>query len=174
MAGARITPEGLLEIGEQFGEMGRRARMPEPLLRSQGVRSEFEQASHRRFRRGLRRAQRSWVLEKARTGRSTRTMVSTGAALIALTRHAGPAKNAVVFSAFNGEVRFGVRRGRSDLYYIQVHASGYKTTRGRGRARRVVLLDKTARENVATRVLVYVQSGDMHPVSSGGRVRSYV
>lgn len=159
---SRLTVEGLDEAHGDVGDIGNRARRPEPAFRAPGTREDLQRSSARRFRRGLRRAQRSWILEKRRTGRSTRTMHSTGAAMLALTRNTGPARSAIVFNAFNAELRWGVQRGRSDLYYIQVHASGYTTSRGRGRpARRVVVVDKVAREAIAQRTVTYVTTGSL-------------
>lgn len=156
---ARLKVEGVSEHVVELGRIGDRARRPEPALRARQTREDLQDASRKRFRRGLRRASRAWILEKQRRGLSTRTMHATGAAMLALTNNSGPARGAVTFNAFNAELRWGVKRGRSDLFYIQVHAGGYTTKKGRQAPRRVVVIDKPARESIAERVVTYVHTG---------------
>ncbi len=135
-----------LELTSDRAERGR-------LLSGNEVRREFEQSSRRRFSRGLRQSGKAWRLAKQRRGLSSRPMQATGDAFAALTRHSGPKAGAVIFKPTQGGVEFGVARGRGSLYYLEVHAKGYDSSKGRVKPRRVVVLDKPARENVAEIVL---------------------
>jgi len=147
-----IRSEGLkeaartLELTSDRAERGR-------LLSGNEVRSQFEESSRRRFGRGLRQSGKAWRLEKQRRGLSSRPMQATGDAFAALTRHSGPKASAIIFKATNGGVEFGVARGRGSLYYLEAHAKGYSSSKGRVKPRRVVVLSKQARENIAVIVL---------------------
>jgi hypothetical protein len=164
MAGRRLKvtlgTDGIVSAAERRAAVGIRGQRPEPALRAEATRGDLQEAAGRRFRRGLRRStNRAWTLEKQRRGMSTRVMHATGESMLAVTRRVGPRARAIVFSAFNRELRWGVRRGRSSLYHLQVHASGYRTTRGRVPPRRVVVLDKKSKESIAERVVTYVETG---------------
>ncbi len=159
MIRGRLTVDGFKEITSDLGEEGTRARRPEAALRSSGMRREFEHAVGRRYSRRLTRNTTGWTIEKAKRGLDTRAMRATGDAEAALTRGTGPLASEVVFKADRSSISFGVRRGRSGLYYMNALARGYPTSHGRRRATRVVVIDKLLRENAATIVLRYVDSG---------------
>jgi hypothetical protein len=161
MIRARLSVEGFALASRELSVKGERARRVDVVLGSHRVRREFEEASQRRFKRGLPRAKRGWTIEKQRRGLDSRSMRATGAAEAALTRGAGPLGREVIFEANRGVVRFGVHRGRTGLYYLNALARGYPTTHGRVRPRRVVFIDKLVRENVTAYVLRYVDSGGM-------------
>lgn len=157
---SRLKVEGVAELRAEWSAVGERARTLEVPLRDRATRKDLEAASARRFKRGLRRASsRAWTLEKARRGLDARVMRASGAAELALTKGQGEGAGALTFTAYNGELRWGVKRGRSSLFYLQVHAAGYSSKRGRVPARRVVVIDKTAREAISERVLTYVHHG---------------
>lgn len=147
---ANITSDGLKEAEQQLGKLVVRDRN---LLHHQEVRDEIETSTQRRFNRGVRRAGRAWRVEKARRGLSQEPMRATGQAFRALTTGTGPRASAVQFKRVYGGVVFGVKPGRSDLHYMQVHASGYSSRGGRVKPRRVVVVDKVANANIAAFVL---------------------
>lgn len=150
---ASIRVEGLKEVIATTGGMANAANRPERVLRSRPVRRELEQAAERRFRRGIRAASRGWTTEKQRRGLDSRRFRATGAAFDAVTRGRGPAARAIIFEGARGGVRFGVRPGRSDLYYLQAHATGYQAGGRRMPKRRVVVIDKAARDGIARLLL---------------------
>lgn len=147
---AIIKSEGLKAIEAQLGKMAVRDRA---LLDDPVVRRELEHSAARRFQRGIRQAKRTWRLEKRARGLRDRPLQATGDAFRALTAGTGPKANAVQFKRTYGGVVFGVKPGRSDLYYMQAHHRGYQSTHGRVAPRRAVVIDKQARENIAGFVL---------------------
>lgn len=160
---ARLDVQGFREARTRIDAVGVRARAARPALTSPYTRRDFEQSSGRRFARGLRRDQQDWVVEKARRGLSTSTMEASGDAKEAIVHGKGRRAGDIEFTGNNVEVRFGVKRGRSGLYYLQVHDKGYRTSRGATPKRRVVLMDKKARERISQRVETYVAEGRVHP-----------
>lgn len=142
----------LKEVADDVGKLAFRARSRE-LLHNDDVRGALRASSARRFMRGLRQAGRQWRIVKRRRGLQDRPMRATGDAFIAITRGAGRKASAVEFTATTEGVRFGVKRGRSELNYVQVHARGYESSSGPVRPRRVVLVDRQAREGAARIVL---------------------
>lgn len=150
----RITlkTDGLKEAEQRIGKLVVRSQS-RTLLDNPRVLLEFRASSARRFARGLRQAGRRWRLEKRRRGLIDRPMRASGDAHAALTRGSGPRARAVIFRATGDGVRFGVLPGRSELWYLQALARGYKTSHGRVTPRRVVVLDRVAKERVAHLVL---------------------
>lgn len=156
----RLTVEGIADAGAEFTAMGKRARRPEPALRAQATRRDLQAAAGRRFRRGLRRDTPETILRKRRRGLSTRTLVATGAAEAAIVHNREPAASSVTFQAWDAELRWGLR-GRNALYYMVVHARGYTSGGRRVPARRVIVVDRPARESVAGRVVRYVSEASL-------------
>lgn len=134
-----LAGQGVIEAERAF-------RRPE-------VRRELEQSAARRFERGVRQAGPAWRLEKQRRGLDNRPMRATGHAFQAIVHGSGPAASAVMFKPSKGGVRFGVTPGRSSLYYLQAHAKGYQRGGSHVKPRRVVVLDRLARERIARIVL---------------------
>lgn len=146
---ARLAIEGLREAVERVDEVGQRTRRPEPALRAAGTLRDLQEAERRRFARGrFKPITPEWVAEKRRRGLDTRVMRATGrleSALVNANRGEG-----IRFDVFNAELRFGIRSGRSNVYYAQAQAKA---------GRRVVVIDKPARRAIATRVEQFIAHG---------------
>lgn len=144
-----LRVENLRAAHQRLDTMGDRARRPEPALRSRETLRDLTGSEKRRFatNRGWRRLSPAWVEEKRRAGLDTRILRATGKLEQALTSGTG-----LTFRAYNGSLFWGIPRGRSDLYYAQVLAKGTSSMP----ARRMVLIDKKARQRIAIRVERYV------------------
>lgn len=150
---ARLEVSGLRASVERLDDLGDRARAPEPVLRSNETLARLNAGERRKFQRGgWQRLSPEWARRKRREGLSPRTLVATGRLERTLTQGAGPG---TVFSAFNGELRWGIRAGRSDVYYAQALAKG---VRGR-RASRMVVIDSTTKAEIAGSVERYIVDG---------------
>jgi hypothetical protein len=146
-----IKSDGLKEAEQRIGKFALRAQSPH-LLDSHDIKAEFQQAAGRKFDKGLKQAGKAWRIQKRKRGLLDRPMQATGTARRAIVLGQGPAAGAVMFKANREGVEFGVAPGRGSLYYVGVLAKGVKTEKGVVR-RKVIAIDKTARENVATIVL---------------------
>ena len=142
----RIT--GIREARDRIDDVGDRARRPEPALRAPSTKLDLQKSELRRFTRyRFRPASPEWVARKRREGLSTRTMIATGRLSSALINAEG---GSVRFTVFNGVLTWGLRAGRSDTYYAQIQAQ---------RGRRVVVIDRIARQNIAQRVESFLAYG---------------
>jgi hypothetical protein len=140
--------EGIREARERIDEVGDRARRPEPALRAPATRRDLQESERRRFTTYRWKADTDeWRRRKAREGLDPRTMVATGRLRAALENAEG---GSVRFNVFNGTLTWGLRAGRSDLYYAQVQA---------GRGRRAVVIDRVARASIAQRVESFLAHG---------------
>lgn len=150
----RLRVEGLKEARAFVDDVGLRAQRPEPVMRSDSVKADILAGERRRFERGTGWARDTpkWIAEKRRRGLDERTLRATGRLERALTTGADPA---ITFQAFNSELRWGIRGGRSDLYYAAPLARG--TTEHRGR--RMVVIDQVARSRIAGRIEHYIATG---------------
>lgn len=149
---ARLRVDGIKASVERVDDVGERARRPEPALRAPGTLHDLQLSQRRKFARGgWRRDTPEWIKEKRRRGLDPRTLRATGRLESALVN----ATHGVKATVFNGGLTWGIRAGRSDIYYAQSLAKG---TRGSA-PRRMVVIDKTAKEHIATRVERYVADG---------------
>lgn len=151
---ATIRVENLKSAVRRIDDVGDRARRPERVLRSEVVKLDLLASEKRRFatNTGWRNDTPKWIAEKARRGLDPRTLRATGHLERALTTGDDPA---IVRSAYNGVLRFGIRPGRSDLYYAQALAKGKPGKRGRP----MVRIDVLARDTTAGRVEHYIATG---------------
>lgn len=150
---SRLEVTGLRENVDRLDDIGDRARRPEPALRSPQTLERLNASERRKFARGgWQRDTSAWIARKRREGLSARTLVAHGELERALTRGAGPG---IVFSAYNAELKFGIRAGRSHIYYAQALAKG---VRGR-RKSRMVVIDRQAKVEIATSVERFVVTG---------------
>lgn len=151
---ARLRIEGLKEARARVDELGIRAQRPEPVLRSDSVKLDLLESEGRRFARttGWRKDNPKWLREKQRRGLDPRVMRATGHLERALTTGADAA---ITFQAYNSELRWGIRGGRTDLYYAAPLARG--TTRHP--RRRMVVIDQIARAHIAGRIEHYIANG---------------
>lgn len=157
MPRARFQVEGLKEAVERVDDVGERARQPEPALRSDVVLGYLMAGEGRKFRRGgWQKDTPAWVARKRARGWQTRTLVKTGRLEDALVRLGPKGHNDILFRAWNGELTWGIRPGRSDLYYSQALAKG---VRGR-RPSRMVLIDKETKQLIAAHVQKYIATGE--------------
>lgn len=146
---SRLRVEGLQEATRRIDDIGERARRPEPALRGHQTLLDLQQSERRKFARGgWRRDTPAWIKEKRRRGLDTRTLRATGRLESSLAN----ATNGVKATVYNGVLTWGIRAGRSDIYYAQVLAKGSATRP----ARRMVVIDRGARDRIAARVERYV------------------
>lgn len=154
MPNVRLQVEGLKEAAARIDDVGTRAQRPEIVLRSPAVLADLHESEERRFatNTGWKRLTPKWVAEKQRHGWDSRVLRKTGALERELTS-GGPD---IVFTAWNKTLTFGIRGGRSDLYYAAPLA------RGVGRAktkRRMVRVDTIARSRITGRIGHYIAYG---------------
>lgn len=150
---ARLRIEGLAEAMERTDAVGQRARAPEPALRSPGTLRDLQDSERRKFQRGRwPRVTPKWAAEKRRRGLDPRPMRATGLLESALTN----ATHGVRRQAFNRTLVWGIRPGRSDIYYAQALAKGVGNP---PKPRRMVVIDKVARERIAARVQRFIAYG---------------
>ncbi len=155
---ARLEVSGLRANVERLDDLGDRARMPEPVLRSAETERILMAGERRKFQRGgWQRDTPAWIKRKRREGLSPRTLVATGRLERALTSLGAEGHNDIVHRAWNGTLIWGIRQGRSDLYYAQPLAKG---VRGR-RPSRMVVIDSTTRSEIAANVERYIVDGAM-------------
>lgn len=143
-SGVRV--EGLRDARRLVDEVGERARALQPVLASPGVLREIHAAEQRRFAKRFKPASRRWVARKRREGLDTRTMHATGELRKTLTTGEPPA---VVFRPTAAGLRWGLT-WRSPVWYAAAQAA---------RGRQSVVIDKAAKDAIADRVLVYVETG---------------
>ncbi len=143
----RVT--GVGEARRMVGEVGDRARRPEPVLRSDAVLAELHASEERRFARRWKPATREWVARKAREGLDPRGMRATGALHRALTHAQGPPL--VRRSAWNGVLTWGIGY-RSPVWYAAVQAK---------RGRNPVVIDTPARAEIIQLVTRYIARGEL-------------
>ncbi|HEY3021808.1 MAG TPA: hypothetical protein VGJ32_16535 [Solirubrobacteraceae bacterium] len=156
---ARLRVDGLEEAAARLDDVGDRARRPEPALRAPGTLEDLQRSERRKFARGgWRKASPEWVDRKRRAGLDTRTLRATGRLESALTN----ATHGVRATVFNAELKWGIRAGRSEIYYAQPLAAGASGMP----PRRMVVIDKIARGNVAERVERFIADGTL---TGGGR-----
>jgi hypothetical protein len=151
---SRLRVDGLQEAVRRVDVVGDRGRRPEPALRAHQTLQDLTASERRRFdsQRGWKRLTPDWVREKRRRGLDPRILRATGRLERSLTSGAG-----ITFKAFNGTLSWGIPRGRSDLYYAQALAKGTSSTP----ARRMVVIDRTAKDRIAIRVERYVAYGEV-------------
>lgn len=151
---ATIRVEDLKVSVKRVDDVGDRARTPEKVLRSESVKGDLLASEERRFatNAGWRKDTPDWVAEKRRRGLDPRTLRATGHLEQALTTGND---SAIVRSAYNGVLRFGIRLGRSDLYYAQSVAKNKAGKRGRP----MVRIDLIAKSTIAGRVEHYIAYG---------------
>lgn len=153
---ARLKVDGLAEAVQRIDDTGERARRPEPALRSDATQYDLQLSERRKFQRGgWRRDTPGWIQEKRRRGLDTRTLRATGRLEAALVNAVPPVKMTV----WNNTLVWGIRGGRTDLYYAKALAKGYQSSKGRVPARRMVVIDKEARGKISARVERYVLVG---------------
>jgi len=139
--------EGLREARRRVDEVGERASKPEPALRSDAVLHALQMSERRKFTTGrFPRDTKAWVDRKRREGLSLRTMQATGRLRSALENATAPVRRTV----FNASLTWGIRGGRTDLYYARVQAQ---------RGRRAVVIDKPARREISQRVEDFLATG---------------
>lgn len=144
---ALLKVDGLRESRDRIDEVGERARRPEPALRSPAVLRALQESERRKFTTGrFRRDTADWVARKRREGLSTRTMEASGRLRSALENATAPVRRTV----FSANLTWGIPGGRSDLYYAAIQAQ---------RGRKSVVIDKIAREQIATRVQTFLAYG---------------
>lgn len=147
MARQMLRVEGLMEARRRVDDVGERAAAPEPALRSPEVLTALQMSERRKFLTGrFRRATPEWVERKRREGLSTRTMQASGRLRSALENATPPVRRTV----FNSQLTWGIRGGRTDLYYARVQAR---------RGRRAVVIDRPARVKIAQRVEDFIAGG---------------
>jgi hypothetical protein len=146
-----LKSDGLKEAEARIGKIALRASSSK-LLDTPQIKAEFQDAAGRKFDKGIAQAGKEWRLRKRKAGLIDRPMQASGAAKQAITLGQGPGASAVIFKTNREGVEFGVKRGGGPLYYVPILAKGKKRN-GKVIKRRVVALDKTARENVATIIL---------------------
>lgn len=148
MRSSLLRVDGLREARERVDLVGERARRPEPALRAPGVLLALQESERRRFSGSYRwrPITKEWRERKRREGLSTKTMVATGRLAAALGNAVSPVRRTV----YNGTLTWGIRGGRTDLYYAQVQAH---------RGRRSVVIDRIARASIAERVQTFLAHG---------------
>jgi len=151
-----LRVENLKAAQLRLDAVGTRAQRPEPALRAPGTLRDLVASEKRRFTStiGWRRLTPKWVKEKRRLGLDPRILRATGKLEGALT---GGSAAGLTFRAWGGSLFWGIPRGRSDLYYAQSLAKNRPGRRGR----KMVVIDKQAKTNIAIRVERYVQDGDL-------------
>lgn len=152
---ARLKIDGLREASLRLDDIGLRARRPEPALRSPATLRELQAGERRKFAKGgWRRDTPKWIKQKRRQGLDARTLRATGRLEAALT--SGAKQAGVTFTAYNSTLRWGITPGRGDLYYAQALAKGVGHAKTK---RRMVVIDKGARAQIAGHVEVYISTG---------------
>lgn len=150
MARVSLKVEGLREARQEVGDVGDRARRPEPALRAPATRLDLQMSERRRFShaRGWRRISPEWAAAKRRRGLDPRIMRATGHLESILTNaHSGEVR----FDAYNGVLRWGLP-WRASAYYAAAQAK---------QGRRSVVIDRVAREAIAARVSAYIATGEL-------------
>jgi hypothetical protein len=149
---ALLQVDGLRETMTRLDAMGERARRPEPALRARGTQTDLEQSEKRRFdkQKGWAKLSKRWVREKRRRGLKSGTLRATGRLERALTNTVKSL--GVRLNVFNSVLEFGVRRGRSDIYYAQPLATGTS----RMKPRQMVVIDEIAQIGISERVRLYI------------------
>lgn len=144
---ALLKVDGIKESRRRVDEVGERARKPEPALRSSYVLRALQESEKRKFSRGrFKRDTPEWVARKRREGLSIRTMEATGRLRTSLEQALAPVRRTV----YNATLTWGIRAGRTDLYYAAIQAS---------RGRKAVVIDPLARDAIANRVEVFIAHG---------------
>jgi hypothetical protein len=150
---ARLRVDGLRAALMRVDDVGERARRPEPALRDDATLLDLQQGERRKFAKGgWRKTTPRWAQQKRRAGLDPRTMRATGLLESALTN----ATHGVRATVWNSTLTWGIRAGRSDLYYAQALAKGVGSPPVK---RRAVVIDKVARENIAARVERFIAFG---------------
>lgn len=140
--------EGLPEARRRVGEVGERARRPEPALRNERTRLDLQQSERRRFTiYRFKKVTPEWAARKRREGLDRRNMHATNRLAAALEN---AESGTVRFTVFNNTLTWGLRQGATPTYYAQVQA---------GRGRRSVVIDRIARREIANRVEHFIASG---------------
>lgn len=153
---SNLRVEGIREARARTDEVGQRGRRPEPALRASATLLDLQQSERRKFQRGgWRRASPAWIREKRRRGLDARTLRATGRLESALIN----ATHGVKATVFNGQLTWGIRAGQSDLYYAQALSKGWTSSSGRVPPRRMVVIDKTAKDRTSMRVQRYIADG---------------
>jgi hypothetical protein len=152
---ARLQVEGMREAVSRIDHVGDRARRAEPALGARQTLRDLQASEERRFAtgRGWKRLTPRWAAEKRRRGLDPRILRATGRLYGALT-HGGAG---VTFHAYRNELRWGITPGRGDLHYAQPLAKGA----GRLPKRRMVVIDREARDRISVRVERYIAYGEV-------------
>jgi hypothetical protein len=146
---ATLKVDGLKEATLRLDDLGGRARHPQPALRHGNTTLDLQKSERRKFARGgWRKDSPRWIEQKRRAGLDTRTLRATGQLQSAMEN----ATHGVRATVVGPDLRWGLLRGRSDIYYAQALALGPP-------ARRMVVIDKTARDAIATRVQSFIAFG---------------
>ena len=156
MPALRLRIEGFHTAAQRLDDVGDRARAPEPALRAPETLADLKAGQAKRFasKAGWKPISPRWAQEKRRRGLDDRVMRMTGRLERALTQTADKAEG-IVFHAYNKELRWGIKGGRTPLYYAAILARP-----GRNRpARKVVVMRKETRIAIATRIETYVNTG---------------
>lgn len=153
MIRGRLTVDGLRDATGLMDDVGERARRPGPALGHPNTQRDLQESERRKFARGgWARDTPRWVAEKRRRGLDTRTLRATGQLESALTN----ATHGVRATTRGPDLLWGIRPGRSDIYYAQALASGMRGAR----PRRMVVIDAIARERIAQRVSNWIADGN--------------
>lgn len=155
---ARLKVDGLAEAVRRVDDVGDRARRPEAPLRAPATLQDLQESERRKFARGgWRRDSPAWIKRKRLSRLDPRTLRATGLLESALAN----ATHGVKATVYNGVLTWGIRAGRSDIYYAQALATGWTTSSGRVPARRMVVIDTKAKDRIAARVERYVAYGEV-------------
>lgn len=149
MPRASLRIEGLKEAQLKVEKVGERARFPDMVLRSPGVRRALQESERRRFSRyRFRPDSKAWVARKRREGLSSKTMIATGRLKSALEN--ANRSEGVIHEAYRSILTWGIVAGRSDVYYAAPLAKG---------GRSAVAIDRLARIDIAERVQHFIAYG---------------
>jgi hypothetical protein len=152
---SRLEIEGLPAATRRFDDIGLRARRPEPALRSKATLGALKASEQRRFARGgWPRDTPKWIREKRRRGLSDKTLVATGRLERAL--ESGAVAEGISFSAYDSTLYWGIKGGRTNIYYAHPLAKGVGHKKVK---RRMVTIDRQARVVIVTYVQNYIATG---------------
>lgn len=151
---SRLDIQGLAAAQQRLTAAGSRARRPEPALRSRATLQALRDSETRRFQANRFRANSpKWQQYKRRHGLSPKRLQASGLLRMILTAGTwGTTNSAVAFSAWNGVLTWGLKGGRSPVFYARIWAD-------RDRRRRPVYIDKRARVDIGDIVMRYVVEG---------------
>jgi hypothetical protein len=153
---ARLHVEGLEAAIARLDEIGDRARAPQPVLRSPGVKFDLQQSERRKFARGGWRVDTpTWIATKRRRGMDSRTLRATGRLESAMVN----ATDGVDARVTGTVLTWGLKQWRSRIYYAAPLAKGWNTGHGQVPKRRMVVVDPVAKVSIAGRIGRYITDG---------------